>query len=114
MAFLQGIVAGGGVLIAEVLYTNLNDNIASSVLAGIATVMGVLLLLLVYRNRRREGGGGVGEEVGRSGLLEKRRKGEEKREQRSRKRRYTGGSGDGAFTVEIAGVWTPYPYPCIL
>ena len=114
VAFLQGIVAGGGVLVAEVLYTNLNDNVATSVFAAIATVMGLLLLSLVYGDRRREGGGGVGEEARQRGLLEKRRQGEERREQRSRNRRYTGGSGDGAFTVEIAGGWTPYPYPCIL
>lgn len=110
-SFVQGLVAGGGVLVAEGMYANLNNNVATSVLAGIASVMmGVVLVVLVWGDHRKEAGGEMGDEVGQRGLLEKK----PKKKERSRKRKYTSGDGEGAFEVEMAGGWTAHPWPCIV
>lgn len=107
-AFLQAIFAGGAVLVAEVMYTNLNNNIATSVLAAIATVMALLLLLLVYGNRtRREGRGVAGDKAERRRFLQEHQK---RKERGMGKRKYTGGSGDGAYTVWIAGGMARCPF----
>ncbi len=100
-AFLQAIFAGGGVSVAEVMYTNLNNNNATSVLAAITTVMGVLVLVLVYGSRRRDVGGVAGEAVGQRGLLEEKQK---KKERKEREKKESGGNGEGGYTsVTAAG-----------
>lgn len=101
MAFLQAIFSGGGVLVAEVMYKNLNNNIATSVLAAIATMIGVLILLLVYGTRRREVRVAAGEEAGQKVLLEEKQK---KKERKKREKRERAGNREGEYTsVTAAG-----------
>ena len=81
---------------------NLNHNIATSVLAAIATVMGVLVLVLVHGTRRKEVRGVAGEEVGQRGLLEEKQK--KKKERKEREKREKDGNGEGEYTsVTAAG-----------
>ena len=100
--FLQAVFAGGGVLVAEVMYKNLNNNIATSVLAAIATVMGLCILVLVYGTLRREVRSVAGEEAGQRGLLEEKQK--KKKERKEREKRERAGNGEGEYTsVTAAG-----------
>ena len=93
-------------LVTEVMYTNLNNNIATSILAAIATVMGLCILILVYGTRRREVRGVAGEEAGQRGLLEEKRK--KKKERKERERRERAGNGEGGYTsVTVAGGMGP-------
>ena len=89
-------------LVTEVMYMNLNNNIATSVLAAIATVMGLCILVMVHGTRRREVEGVVGEEAGQRGLLEEKQK--KKKERKEREKRERAGNGEGGYTsVTAAG-----------
>ena len=101
-AFLQALSGGGGVLATEVMYKNLNNNIATSVLAAIATVMGLCILVLVYRTAHpRDIGDVAGEEAGQGGLLEEKQK---KKERKEREKRERAEMGEGEYTsVTAAG-----------
>ena len=88
-------------LVAEVMYMSLNNNISTSVLAAIATVMGVLILVLVYGTRRRGFGGVSAEGVGQRVSLEEKQK---KKERRERERKERGGNSEGEYaSVTAAG-----------
>ena len=83
------------------MYKNLNNNTATSVLAAIATVMGVCILVSVYGTRRKEVRGVAGEEAGQRGLLEEKQK---KKERKEREKRERAGNGEGEYTsVTAAG-----------
>ena len=99
-AFLQAVLGGGGVLVTEVMYKNLNNNIATSVLAAIATVMGFCILGLVYGTTHSRGFKGVvGEEAGQRGLLEEKQK---KKQRKEREQRERAENGEGEYTSVTA------------
>ena len=87
-------------MVTEVIYTKLNDNLATSVLAAIATVVGVLVLLLVQCSRTRAVRGAVaGKEAGQRGLLEEKQKKKERKE-REKERAGNGKGGYASVTAE--------------
>ena len=88
-------------LVTEVIYTKLNDNLATSVLAAIATVVGVLVLLLVQCSRTRAVRGAVaGKEAGQRGLLEEKQKRKERKEREKKERAGNGKGGYASVTAE--------------
>ena len=108
MAILQAIFGGGGALVTEVMYKNLNNNIATSVLAAIATMMGLCIVILVYRTAHpREVRGVAGEEAGQRGLLEEKQKKKERKEREKRERaemvegEYTSVTAAGAMGMDL-------------
>ena len=89
-------------LVTEVMYKSLNDNIATSILAAIATVMGLCILVLIYRTAHpRKVKDMAGEEAGQRGLLEEKQK---KKERKEREKRERAGMVEGEYTsVTAAG-----------
>ena len=99
-AFLQAIFSGGGVLVTEVMYTNLSNNIATSALAAIATVVGILVLPLVQGSRTRDARGMLGTQAGQRGPLEEKQKNKKERKEREKERAGNGEGGYASVTAE--------------
>ena len=87
-------------LVTEVMYTNLSNNIATSALAAIATVVGILVLPLVQGSRTRDARGMVGAQAGQRGPLEEKQKKKKERKEREKKER--AGNGEGGYASVTA------------
>ena len=87
-------------LVTEVMYTNLSNNIATSALAAIATVVGILVLPLVQGSRTRDARGMVGAQAGQRGPLEEKQKNKKERKEREKKER--AGNGEGGYASVTA------------